>query len=99
MQSQTDRLHDQLVAAEGDNSTLRADVANLLGSRQEAAALREQLHHAQLDSNRHIADVEANAAELSQQLMVGGGQQLQLGMGETLHTVRSPSVSLQVSFL
>jgi chromosome segregation ATPase len=70
LQCQLERMREQLVAAEGDNTSLRADLAGLLGARQEANAAREKLRQVQLDSSRRITELEADAADMSQQIMV-----------------------------
>jgi hypothetical protein len=72
LQCQLERMREQLVAAEGDNTSLRADLAGLLGARQEANAAREKLRQVQLDSSRRITELEADAADMSQQIMVSG---------------------------
>lgn len=71
MQTANDRLHDQLASAEGDNTALRADLANLLRTHQELVHSREESKQLQLEANRHIAQLEADVSDLSQQLMVG----------------------------
>lgn len=72
LQCQLERMREQLVAAEGDNTSLRADLAGLLGARQEANTVREKLRQVQLDSSRRITELEADAADMSQQIMVSG---------------------------
>jgi hypothetical protein len=70
LQCQLERMREQLLAAEGDNTSLRADLAGLLGARQEANAAREKLRQVQLDSSRRVTELEADAADMSQQIMV-----------------------------
>jgi chromosome segregation ATPase len=70
LQCQLERMREQLVAAEGDNTSFRADLAGLLGARQEVNAAREKLRQVQLDSSRRITELEADAADMSQQIMV-----------------------------
>ncbi|KAF8073075.1 hypothetical protein HT031_000736 [Scenedesmus sp. PABB004] len=74
LQAQHDRAREALAAAEGDNATLRGDVAALLGCRQELVEARDRLRQLQLESGRRAAELEAAAADLSQQLAFSRAQ-------------------------